>query len=55
MESNRRELIKGISICGAGFLLNAFAAGENVLGNELEEERGEKERQGSGCNGRPDA
>jgi hemerythrin-like domain-containing protein len=42
MESNRRQLIKGISICGAGFLLNAFAAGEKVLGNELEEKEGKE-------------
>ena len=42
MESKRRQLLKGISVCSAGFLLNAFAAGEKTFGKELEKKGGKK-------------
>ncbi len=42
MESKRRQLLKGIGICSAGFLLNAFAAGEKASGKELEKKEGKK-------------
>jgi len=41
MEQKRRELLKGISICGAGLLLNALMKGEKALGKELEK-KGDK-------------
>lgn len=42
MESKRRQLIKGIGICSAGFLLNPFAAGEKAFGKESEKKEGKK-------------
>lgn len=45
MEPKRRQLIKGIGIFSAGFLLNAFAAGEKALGKELEKNVGWKNDQ----------
>jgi hypothetical protein len=42
MEAKRRQLLKGISICSAGFLLNAFAAGEKAFGKESEKKEGKK-------------
>ena len=46
MELRRRQLFKGITICSAGFLLNAFAVGEKVFGKELEREEGKMNGEG---------
>ncbi len=42
MEQKRRQLLKGISIFSAGFLLDAFASGEKAFGKELEKKTGGK-------------
>lgn len=42
MELKRRQILKGITICGTGFLLNAFAARERAVGKESERKEGKE-------------
>ncbi len=42
MELKRRQILKGITICGTGFLLNAFTASERALGKESEKKEGKE-------------
>ncbi len=42
MELKRRQVLKGISICTAGILLNTFGRGEAASGKESKKEEGEK-------------
>jgi len=39
MELRRRQMLKGIGVCGASFLLDAFAAGKTASGKESEEKK----------------
>ena len=42
MELKRRQILKGITICSTGFLLNPFTPRENALGKELERKESKK-------------
>ncbi len=46
MEFKRRQMLKGITVYGTGFLLSTFATGKRATGKESEEKKGkEKEEQ----------